>query len=79
MKLINHGISEELLERVKKVALECYKMERGSNFKTSKPVQLLNGLIENKSDEKIVSIGKMFSCSEMRNDDQWPSKTPAFK
>ncbi|KAL6522161.1 hypothetical protein OROMI_032038 [Orobanche minor] len=27
-QLINHGISEELLEKVKKVASDCYKMER---------------------------------------------------
>ncbi|KAL0334106.1 UNVERIFIED_CONTAM: 1-aminocyclopropane-1-carboxylate oxidase [Sesamum angustifolium] len=27
-QLINHGISEELLDRVKKVATECYKLER---------------------------------------------------
>ncbi|KAL0284039.1 UNVERIFIED_CONTAM: 1-aminocyclopropane-1-carboxylate oxidase 5 [Sesamum angustifolium] len=45
--LINHGISE-LLDRVKKVATECYKLEREDDFKNSKPVQLLNELLENK-------------------------------
>ncbi|KAL6493355.1 1-aminocyclopropane-1-carboxylate oxidase [Orobanche gracilis] len=39
--LINHGISDELLERVKTVAAECYKTEREPHFKHSKPVQLL--------------------------------------
>ncbi|KAI8004813.1 1-aminocyclopropane-1-carboxylate oxidase [Camellia lanceoleosa] len=32
-QLVNHGISEELLERVKKVCSECYKLEREEDFK----------------------------------------------
>ncbi|KAI3464556.1 hypothetical protein Pfo_021219 [Paulownia fortunei] len=62
---INHGISEELLERVKKVASECYKLEREPGFKNSKPVKLLNEL-------------DVFLLSD-DNDDEWPSKTPGFK
>ncbi|KAL6542869.1 hypothetical protein OROHE_010389 [Orobanche hederae] len=34
--LINHGISDELLERVKTVAAECYNTEREPHFKLLK-------------------------------------------
>ncbi|KAK9289030.1 hypothetical protein L1049_017501 [Liquidambar formosana] len=39
-QLVNHiyGISEELLERVKKVCSQCYKLEREEGFKNSKLV-----------------------------------------
>ncbi|GFP84299.1 1-aminocyclopropane-1-carboxylate oxidase 5 [Phtheirospermum japonicum] len=79
-QLINHGISEELLEKVKKVASECYKLEREANFKKSKPVQLLNEVIKKKSDEKIENVDweDVFLLSD-DNDDEWPSKTPGFK
>ncbi|KAK6114929.1 hypothetical protein DH2020_033965 [Rehmannia glutinosa] len=79
-QLINHGISEELLERVKKVASECYKLEREPFFKNSKPVKLLNELLEVKSDEKVENVDweDVFLLSD-ENDDDWPSKTPAFK
>ncbi|KAL0428002.1 UNVERIFIED_CONTAM: 1-aminocyclopropane-1-carboxylate oxidase 5 [Sesamum latifolium] len=79
-QLINHGISEELLDRVKKVATECYKLEREAGFKNSKPVQLLNQLIENKSSEKIENVDweDVFLLSD-ENDDEWPSKTTNFK
>ncbi|KAL0365908.1 UNVERIFIED_CONTAM: 1-aminocyclopropane-1-carboxylate oxidase 5 [Sesamum radiatum] len=79
-QLINHGISEELLERVKKVATECYKLEREQGFKNSKPVQLLNDLVEKKSDEKIENVDweDVFLLSD-ENDSEWPSKTLGFK
>ncbi|KAL9144648.1 hypothetical protein ABFS82_14G309800 [Erythranthe guttata] len=83
-QLINHGISEELLERVKKVASECYKVEREEGFKKSKPVQLLNELLERKNggdhDEKVENVDweDVFLLSD-ENDDQWPPKTPGFK
>ncbi|PIN14111.1 Iron/ascorbate family oxidoreductase [Handroanthus impetiginosus] len=55
-------------------------MEREENFKKSKPVQLLNELIEKKSDEKVENVDweDVFLLSD-ENDDQWPSKTPGFK
>ncbi|PIN22014.1 Iron/ascorbate family oxidoreductase [Handroanthus impetiginosus] len=69
-QLINHGISEELLERVKE----------GSGFKNSKPVKLLNELVENKSSEKLENVDweDVFLLSD-DNNDEWPSKTPGFK
>ncbi|KAG1369944.1 1-aminocyclopropane-1-carboxylate oxidase [Cocos nucifera] len=43
-QLVNHGIPVELLERVKEVCSECYKL-RQEGFKESMPVQLLNKLV----------------------------------
>ncbi|KAL0428067.1 UNVERIFIED_CONTAM: 1-aminocyclopropane-1-carboxylate oxidase 5 [Sesamum latifolium] len=79
-QLINHGISEELLDRVKKVATECYKLEREAGFKNSKPVQLLNDLIEKNNDAKIENVDweDVFLLSD-ENDEEWPSKTIGFK
>ncbi|KAL3641728.1 hypothetical protein CASFOL_012543 [Castilleja foliolosa] len=72
-QLINHGINDELLEKVKKVASECYKLEREANFKKSKPVQLLNEVVEKKSDQKIENVDweDVFLLSDEK-DDQWP-------
>ncbi|PIN22013.1 Iron/ascorbate family oxidoreductase [Handroanthus impetiginosus] len=79
-QLINHGISEELLERVKKAASESYKLEREPGFKNSKPVKLLNELVENKSSGKAENVDweDVFLLSD-DNNDEWPSKTPGFK
>ncbi|KAL0304671.1 UNVERIFIED_CONTAM: 1-aminocyclopropane-1-carboxylate oxidase 5 [Sesamum calycinum] len=79
-QLINHGISKELLDRVKKVATECYKLEREAGFKNSKPVQLLNELVEKNSDAKIENVDweDVFLLSD-ENDEEWPSKTIGFK
>ncbi|KAL0337735.1 UNVERIFIED_CONTAM: 1-aminocyclopropane-1-carboxylate oxidase 5 [Sesamum calycinum] len=78
-QLINHGISEELLDRVKTVATECYKLEREASFKNSKPVQLLNELLGKNSDEKIENVDweDVFLLSD-ENGAEWPSKTPGF-
>ncbi|KAL6504862.1 hypothetical protein OROHE_023620 [Orobanche hederae] len=85
--LINHGIWEELLEKVKKVASDCYKMEREANFfKNSKPAQLLKQLIinmGNKNDNHHEKIDKdvdwedVFLLSD-ENADQWSSRAPGF-
>ncbi|XP_075516115.1 1-aminocyclopropane-1-carboxylate oxidase 5-like [Primulina tabacum] len=80
-QLIDHGIPEDLLERVKKVASECYKFEREPGFKNSKPVNLLKELVEKKSDESLVESvdwEDVFLLSD-ENHDEWPSKTPSFK
>lgn len=78
MQLVNHGISEELLERVKKVASECYKLEREEGFKNSAVVKKLNELVEKKSGEKLENLDweDVFLLSD---DNEWPSKTPGFK
>ena len=78
IQLVNHGISQELLERVKKVSSECYKLEREEGFKNSKPVELLNDLVEKKSGNKLENVDweDVFLLSD---DNEWPSKTPGFE
>ncbi|KAJ8447857.1 hypothetical protein Cgig2_011992 [Carnegiea gigantea] len=79
LQLVNHGIPEELLERVKKVSSECFKHERLMNFKKSKPVSLLNEHLEKKTEEKLDGVDweDVFLLTDDNPD--WPSNTPAFK
>lgn len=78
MQLVNHGISVELLERVKKVCNECYKQEREEKFKKSAPVKLLNELVEKNSGEKLENMDweDVFSLFDGC---EWPSNTQGFK
>lgn len=76
---MNHGIPVDLLERVKKVSSECYKMEREEDFyKNSTPVKRLNELIHQKSGDKLENIDweDVFLLSD---DYDWPQKTSGFK
>lgn len=81
LQLINHGIPEELLERVKKVCSECYKLEREENFKKSTSVNLLNELEEKKrSGEKAENVDweDVFTLLD-ENVNEWPQKTTGFR
>ncbi|KAB2629283.1 1-aminocyclopropane-1-carboxylate oxidase 5-like [Pyrus ussuriensis x Pyrus communis] len=71
-QLVNHGISEELLERVKKVTGDFFRMERQENFKNSTLMKAVN---ENKKLEN-VDWEDVFT---LLDDNEWPSKTPGFK
>ncbi|XP_050364181.1 1-aminocyclopropane-1-carboxylate oxidase [Argentina anserina] len=71
-QLVNHGISEELLERVKKVSNECFKNEREENFQKSTLVQSLN------EDKKLENVD-WEDVFTLLDDNEWPSKTPGFK
>ncbi|KVG38956.1 1-aminocyclopropane-1-carboxylate oxidase 5-like [Cynara cardunculus var. scolymus] len=78
-QLVNHGIPVELLERVKKVSSECYKLEREESFfKSSTPVKLLKELVDKKSGDKLENIDweDVFLLSD---DNEWPPNTIAFK
>ncbi|XP_043720733.1 1-aminocyclopropane-1-carboxylate oxidase 5-like [Telopea speciosissima] len=77
-QLVNHGISEELLERVKKVCSECYKLEREETFKNSKPVKMLNDLVEGKSNEKLENVD-WEDVFTLLDDQDWPSESLEFK
>ncbi|XP_042040514.1 1-aminocyclopropane-1-carboxylate oxidase 5-like [Salvia splendens] len=80
-QLVNHGIPEELLERVKKVASECYKVEREAGFGESEPVKKLKELMEKEScDERIDDVDweDVFLLTD-DNAHQWPSKTAGFR
>lgn len=78
LQLINHGIPEELLERVKKVCSECYKLEREENFKNSTTVKPLNGLVEKKSGEKLENVD-WEDVFTLLDDNEWPERTPGFR
>ncbi|OIV97960.1 hypothetical protein TanjilG_12717 [Lupinus angustifolius] len=77
-QLINHGIPEELLEKVKKVSTECYKLEREENFNNSKLVKLINELAEKKSSEKLEHVD-WEDVFTLLDDNEWPLKTPGFR
>lgn len=82
-QLVNHGISEELLERVKRVCSECYKLEREEGFKKSASVKMLADLVERKKKKKTtgerlenVDWEDVFLLADAK---EWPSNTPDFK
>lgn len=75
---MNHGIAEELLERVKKVCSECYKLEREENFKNSKMMNSLKDLAEKKNGEKLENVD-WEDVFILLDDNQWPPETPGFK
>lgn len=78
LQLVNHGIPEELLENVKKVCSECYKLEREENFKKSEPVKLLNDMLEKNSSEKLENLD-WEDVFTLLDHNEWPSNTPGFK
>lgn len=78
-QLVNHGIPLELLERVKKVASDCYEIEREPLFRESKPVQLLNELVESGNSEKKLEELDWEDVFMLQDDRQWPSNLPGFK
>ncbi|KAJ1387377.1 Oxoglutarate/iron-dependent dioxygenase [Sesbania bispinosa] len=77
-QLTNHGIPEELLERVKKVASEFYKLEREENFKNSSTVKLLNDLAEKKGNGKLEHVD-WEDVITLLDDNEWPERTPGFR
>ncbi|ONK57611.1 uncharacterized protein A4U43_C09F2260 [Asparagus officinalis] len=78
-QLVNHGIPDELLERVKKVCADCYKTEREAQFKDSKPVQLLTELLDSSDTEKKLDDLDWEDVFTLQDDNQWPSNPPEFK
>ncbi|KAF8405681.1 hypothetical protein HHK36_007758 [Tetracentron sinense] len=76
-QLVNHGIPEELLERVKRVCSEWYKSEREEGFKNSTPVKLLNDLVESKSGEKLENVD-WEDVITLLDDNEWPSHSSEF-
>nr|XP_043638739.1 1-aminocyclopropane-1-carboxylate oxidase 5-like [Erigeron canadensis] len=78
-QLVNHGIPVELLEKVKKVSNECYKMEREQDFfKNSTPVKLLKELLDQKTGGKVENQD-WEDVFLLADDNEWPPKTPGFK
>ncbi|CAN4121102.1 unnamed protein product [Withania somnifera] len=77
-QLVNHGIPVELLEKVKRVASECFKKEREENFNKSTAVKLLNELKKNKSNVKAENVDweDVFLLTDYN---EWPSNIPQFR
>lgn len=75
---MNHGIPEELLERVKKVCSEYFKLEREETFKNSTVAKTLNDLAGKKSGEKLENVDWEDVITLLDNN-EWPSETPGFK
>ncbi|XP_043703675.1 1-aminocyclopropane-1-carboxylate oxidase 5-like [Telopea speciosissima] len=77
-QLVNHGIPEELLERVKKVCSDCYQLEREEGFKNSMPVKKLNDLVEANSNENLENLD-WEDVFALQDDNEWPSQPLEFK
>ncbi|WCJ44423.1 2-oxoglutarate (2OG) and Fe(II)-dependent oxygenase superfamily protein [Euphorbia peplus] len=77
-QLVNHGISEELLERVKKVSSECYEKEREEMFNNSEMVNTLKDLAEKNNGEKLENVD-WEDTFLLLDDNHWPTVTPGFK
>ncbi|XP_057728554.1 1-aminocyclopropane-1-carboxylate oxidase 5 [Arachis stenosperma] len=77
-QLINHGISEELLERVKKVCSEFYKLEREENFNNSTSVKIMNDLAENKNTGKLEHVD-WEDVITLLDDNEWPQNPQEFR
>jgi len=81
-QLVNTGIPDELLERVKKVCSDCYKL-RDEAFRDSNPaVKALAELVEKESEG--VPVRKIEDMDwedifTLQDDLPWPSNPPAFK
>nr|AAN87846.1 1-aminocyclopropane-1-carboxylic acid oxidase [Populus tremula x Populus tremuloides] len=77
-QLMNHGIPEELLEKVKKVCSEYFKLEREEIFNNSTVANTLNALAEKNSGEKLENVD-WEDVITLLDDNEWPSKTSGFK
>ncbi|KAF8405682.1 hypothetical protein HHK36_007759 [Tetracentron sinense] len=76
-QLVNHGIPEELLDRVKRVCSEWYESEREEGFKNSMPVKLLNDFVESKTGEKLENVD-WEDVITLLDDNEWPSHSLEF-
>lgn len=68
----------ELLERVKKVCSDCFKLEREEKFKDSEPIHLLNEIVDQGQDKKSENLD-WEDVFVLHDDNQWPSQPSEFK
>ncbi|GLJ19087.1 hypothetical protein SUGI_0342780 [Cryptomeria japonica] len=84
-QIANHGIDHGLLDRVKEVCSQQYKINREQNFKDSLPVRALNRAIEAEAKgnnvDKIENMDweDVFQVHEMKDTNSWPSEPKEFK
>ncbi|CAN0928412.1 1-aminocyclopropane-1-carboxylate oxidase 5, partial [Linum grandiflorum] len=74
-QLVNHGVPDELLERVKKVSSEFFKHEREQSFKESELFKSLNDVVDGQKLENV----DWEDVITLLDDNEWPSQTPGFK
>ncbi|KAH9304098.1 hypothetical protein KI387_008502, partial [Taxus chinensis] len=83
-QLLNHGIEHSLMDRVKEVCKENYKLNREGKFNESLPVRKLNNLrLEqlngNNSTECDIDWEDIFTIEHLQKTDSWPSRPRDFK
>ncbi|KAK8952063.1 1-aminocyclopropane-1-carboxylate oxidase [Platanthera zijinensis] len=78
-QLVNHGVSLDLLDRVKKVVGECYAMEREEGFKDSEVARLLCDLIDGDDASSRLDGVDWEDAFFLHDDNQWPSSPLQFK
>ena len=80
-QLVNHGIPLELLERVKKVCSDSYRL-REAGFRASEPVRTLEALVDaERRGEEVAPVDDLDweDIFYIHDGCQWPSDPPAFK
>ncbi|GLJ58150.1 hypothetical protein SUGI_1421440 [Cryptomeria japonica] len=80
-QLLNHGIEHELMDRVKKVCSEHYKLNREQSFNASLPVRLLSNALDSDNADKIENVDweDVIQIHEMQETNSWPSQPSDFK
>uniref|UniRef100_A0A0D9WCU8 1-aminocyclopropane-1-carboxylate oxidase n=1 Tax=Leersia perrieri TaxID=77586 RepID=A0A0D9WCU8_9ORYZ len=80
-QLVNHGVPKDLLDRVKKVCSEIYRL-REAAFMESEPVRTLESLVAaEQRGEAAAPVDDMDweDIFYLHDDNQWPSNPPEFK
>lgn len=84
-QLLNHGIPVSLMDRVKKVCSQHYKLNREHNFNQSPPVKILKEAMEaeakGNSHAKVDNVDweDVFQVHEMQDANSWPAEPSDFK
>lgn len=80
-QLLNHGIPASLMERVKKVCSQHFKLNREHNFNQSLPVKILNDATGAEANAKLDNVDweDVFQVQEMEDTNSWPSEPTDFK
>ncbi|KAH9304111.1 hypothetical protein KI387_008515 [Taxus chinensis] len=84
-QLLNHGISHSLMDSVKKVCSENYKLTREKNFGQSLPAKMLNHAMMAEANGKTCGEIKnmdwedVFQINDMEASESWPSKPSNFR
>lgn len=81
-QLVNTGIPDELLERVKKVCSDCYKLREQGFKESNRAVKALAELVEKEGEglaPKKIQDMDWEDVFTLQDDLPWPSNPTAFK